>query len=779
MPDSPEPHVSVTLAEIARIAGVGRAAVSNWRRRHSSFPRPVGGTDTSPQFSLSQVEEWLRAQGKLGADEGGRERLWPRFEALGDRELMGLAIAAVGARAGRAEQAAGPSSKRRPRSAPGAPAAPPAPVHLPVEAELSEAQEQAVEQAVRLAGEDGAAETFGFLLGRWLGTHVRQITTTPEPLAALMTELAELVGGGPEGERSGGGPWTVLDPACGVGGLLTAAVLRWGADGELRLSGQDSDPVLVDLAAARLALTTVPEPRPDRPAGARRGGKRAAAPEQARTTDLRLADSLREDGPAFRGDADVVLCNPPFNERDWGHAELATDPRWVYGHPPRTEPELAWVQHALACLRPGGTAVLLLPPAVASRRAGRRIRAALLRAGALRAVIALPPGAAPPHGVALHLWVLRSPAAPAAAGTDLLFVDAAQTQPGRTAAAPVPAGPVPAGPGSAGPAAGATAGTTAGPAGKAALDWTVLSDTVLSAVRAHCTPDADREPADGAENLPGTKVVPVIELLDEQVDLTPARHVPVAAPVAGPGFGECWSRFGGLLDELRATAAGLSPLTLAREADDTPGSQGPTTVGELARAGALTVHAGQSPADGTVRDAASAAVDGSVPYLTVQSLLLGGAPTGRVSHADAAKGRETGTLTVTEPTDVVVIGSSRVFNAWVDDGGPTVLGPQIHALRADPAVIDPWFLAGCLRAPANARQAGTHASATSRIDVRRLQIPRLPLAEQRRYGEIFRRLASFEGLLREARGLGTELTRSLSDGLAAGRLTAQPPGDGG
>jgi hypothetical protein len=53
---SPElPPVVVTLAEIARIAGVGRAAVSNWRRRYDNFPSPVGGTDTSPQFSLPQV----------------------------------------------------------------------------------------------------------------------------------------------------------------------------------------------------------------------------------------------------------------------------------------------------------------------------------------------------------------------------------------------------------------------------------------------------------------------------------------------------------------------------------------------------------------------------------------------------------------------------------------------------------------------------------------------------------------------------------------------------
>lgn len=55
----------VTAADIARLAGVGRAAVSNWRRRHADFPKPVGGTETSPAFALGEVEEWLRHQGKL------------------------------------------------------------------------------------------------------------------------------------------------------------------------------------------------------------------------------------------------------------------------------------------------------------------------------------------------------------------------------------------------------------------------------------------------------------------------------------------------------------------------------------------------------------------------------------------------------------------------------------------------------------------------------------------------------------------------------------------
>src|SRR5258705_13755104 len=59
----------VTAAEIARLAGVGRAAVSNWRRRYDDFPRPVGGPVTSPTFALPEVEAWLQANRKL-TDEG-------------------------------------------------------------------------------------------------------------------------------------------------------------------------------------------------------------------------------------------------------------------------------------------------------------------------------------------------------------------------------------------------------------------------------------------------------------------------------------------------------------------------------------------------------------------------------------------------------------------------------------------------------------------------------------------------------------------------------------
>ncbi|MDU0305319.1 SAM-dependent methyltransferase, partial [Streptomyces sp. PAL114] len=68
----------VTAAGIARLAGVGRAAVSNWRRRHADFPRPVGGTETSPAFALTEVEDWLRRHRKL-AEVPLKERVWQQL----------------------------------------------------------------------------------------------------------------------------------------------------------------------------------------------------------------------------------------------------------------------------------------------------------------------------------------------------------------------------------------------------------------------------------------------------------------------------------------------------------------------------------------------------------------------------------------------------------------------------------------------------------------------------------------------------------------------------
>ncbi|MFD3695600.1 N-6 DNA methylase [Streptomyces sp. NPDC058646] len=682
----------VTAAEVARLAGVGRAAVSNWRRRHADFPRPVGGTGTSPSFSLPEVEHWLRGQGKL-PEVPLRERVWQQVAAhpagaAAALVAVGGALLVVRDRPTDWLELSAVSDERmalllRPvldqvvgaRLGPGHPlaAAPVPPSAVPL-----------LRAAAGLAAGLGARKTFEFLLGRHLDAGPRQYTRTPDGLAELMAALA-----GPAAR-------TVLDPACGTGTLLRAVP----AATDLR--AQDSSPELAALAALRLALH-----------GSAR--IRAAA-----------ADSLRADAFAGLG-VDAVLSHPPFNERNWGHEELAYDPRWEYGLPARAESELAWVQHALAHLREGGTAVLLLPPAVAARRSGRRIRADLLRRGALRAVVALPAGTAPPYGVPLHLWVLRRPAPQAAPPAGLLLIDS-------TGAASAAAG----------------AGPTA--EGRPRTRWSAVHRAVQETWAAY-----DRTGT--VEEVPGvSRLVPVIELLDDDVDLTPARHLPPPAAGGGPaGLSAVRER----LDASLARAARLTPLP-ATPAD--PGAAAApagaaaarpplVTVAELLRAGALVLHTGTGSGTGTA------------PVLTEQDVYAATGPSGTLTAAS-------GEPVLTAPGDVLVpvAGGSALTRVVCASTAGAVPGRGLALLRPDPAALDPWFLAGFLRGTANNRRASSHASTTSRLDVRRLQLPRLPLPEQQRYGVRFRALAEFEDALRLAGRLGEQLVQGLYDGLSDGTV---------
>ncbi len=94
---------------------------------------------------------------------------------------------------------------------------------------------------------------------------------------------------------------------------------------------------------------------------------------------------------------------------EWGREELLLDSRWELGTPSKAEGELAWLQHAYAHTAPGGQVLMVMPASVAYRKAGRRIRAELVRRGIVRQVIALPPGTATSHALPVHLWCLRRP----------------------------------------------------------------------------------------------------------------------------------------------------------------------------------------------------------------------------------------------------------------------------------------------------------------------------------------------------------------------------------
>ncbi|MGW6588445.1 hypothetical protein [Streptomyces globisporus] len=59
-------ETEVTLATIARMAGVGRAAAANWLRRHGGL-EATGGTSESPLFPRAAAEQWLRDLDKFPA----------------------------------------------------------------------------------------------------------------------------------------------------------------------------------------------------------------------------------------------------------------------------------------------------------------------------------------------------------------------------------------------------------------------------------------------------------------------------------------------------------------------------------------------------------------------------------------------------------------------------------------------------------------------------------------------------------------------------------------
>ncbi|WP_344056347.1 N-6 DNA methylase, partial [Sphaerisporangium rubeum] len=390
-------------------------------------------------------------------------------------------------------------------------------------------------------------------------------------------------------------------------------------------------------------------------------------------------DSLRQDAfPGLR--AGAVVCDPPFNERAWGYEELTGDPRWEYGLPPRGEPELAWAQHCLAHARPGGLVAILMPAAAAGRRPGRRIRGNLLRAGALRAVVTLATGGP-------DLWLLRRPAPGERPPSAVLMMDAS----GDLAAV----------------------------------------EQAWPAFRA----DPDAALPDGA------RAVRIIDLLDDEVDLTPARHLPRPYDDPALGFAAARERF----REAAAALPGAVPdLAAHTPAGDLPGA----TVAELVRAGLVSVHQGppRLATDG-----------GDVPVLTAADLARGGTPTGRTPHDP--------NLIVLEPGDVVASLVDATARA-VGEGG-AVLGPQLHLYRVDHERMDADFLAGCLRFAGAARPSPAGAS---RMDARRLRVPRLPLPEQREYGKAFRELLELEDRLRETAALGESLVRLGFDGLAGGRL---------
>ncbi|MEU6259189.1 N-6 DNA methylase [Streptomyces sp. NPDC047043] len=351
----------VTGSEIARLAGVTRAAVSNWRRRYEDFPAPAGGGANSPLFDLGVVQAWLDKQRK-GQDVSEEVQLWQALRAAyGDEMIGGLADVAQ--------------------------------LFAGVEGEAPEALPTDVVRLARQLGDSGSPGDAVSALTERFTDSVRRAGSDQVTSSRVVHAVRHFAGEVPADA-------TLFDPACGIGTLLLAVGPELGP----KRCGQEADARSARFAQLRADLT------------GRTG------------VDILTGDSLRDDRwPDLK--ADLVVCDPPVSATDWGREDLLLDPRWELGTPSRAEGELAWLQHAYAHTAPGGRVLMVMPASVAYRKAGRRIRAELVRRGILTHIIALPPGSAASHALPVHLWHLRRPQSPEDAVARVRMVDLTANDP--------------------------------------------------------------------------------------------------------------------------------------------------------------------------------------------------------------------------------------------------------------------------------------------------------------------------------------------------------------
>ncbi|WP_433657903.1 N-6 DNA methylase [Nocardia sp. CA-128927] len=542
----------ITAAAIARLAGVGRAAVSNWRKRYPDFPDPIGGSAASPVFSRSQVSAWLVETGKAdqlataGRTDTGTQRIEESSTAyrtvadLSSTELLGRAMAAL----------------------------------LPC-------------------------------------------ATAAEGLATA--EAA-----------------TVLDPACRRATPLAAVAERFGD--RVTVIGQAATET--DARDAVDSLHGYAKP----------------------PYDVRVGDSLH--GSAFReylGRTAAVVCVVPPDRTPSPLESMAGDIRWEFGVPDTRDVELAWVQHCYAHLRPQGVGVVAVSPRTCMQPSGQTMRAALIRAGVLRAVIALPAGIGANSETPPCLWLLQRPY-----------------------------------------------GLTDRPIIRL-IDLTHLSDPaeVPQDYASWQELFSDEDPA-------VSTTVSVVDLLYGDTNVLPSRHLSSRGDATAADLTRA-------MDRLQALYHHLGRRLPHFAAAPTPPRHAFVSLAELERSGALRIR--------------TRATEPHAGDLLIRTL--------------------------NRPPVVAT-------DDDVDDSGVA------YVVTTDPERLDVHFLAMFIRTNSNAVPVANTLGAVSRDDLRRCRIPRLPLAEQRRYGSAFRQLQDLKQVLNSLAKTGNSLIDQTLHGLTLGAF-APPP----
>ncbi len=415
----------VSMSEVARRLGLTLSAVSNWRRRHPLFPSPAL-VDGEELFPVDEMAVWLDgrriSKNDLRPDElpgtayGTRFRAAMSLERSSDDAIEALwrdldrlrgaeDVAAFADIALRLLYLALSEEDRwnKVLASDGARledvlAIAHAPWFLLLRPDLASlvrdlrgqrrlgAMVRLIER-VRRSGR--GLDVFDLLLDRFAEEEGRRDAAvhTPRAVVRLLVELAAPAAGA-----------RVFDPCCGSGEFLLGAANYLAAHGALVPDASFTGYVL---SARSLSLAHM---------NLRLHGVKGSVHTAGGPAFLHAEEPSA--GPRF----DVVVTNPPFDLR------VEREFRGPYGPLPRNRTSFAWLQHALSSLTEHGRAAVVMPGGTLFREgAERHVRAAMVDAGVVDAIIALPPQLFVSTGVPVTVWLLE----PSRKGREeILFVDA-------------------------------------------------------------------------------------------------------------------------------------------------------------------------------------------------------------------------------------------------------------------------------------------------------------------------------------------------------------------
>lgn len=164
----------------------------------------------------------------------------------------------------------------------------------------------------------------------------------------------------------------VYDPACGSGGMFVQSANfvkeHSGKIDDISIYGQEANADTWKMAKMNMAI---------------RGIEANFGEYQANTFTNDLHKNLK---------ADYIMANPPFNISDWGADKLKDDKRWVFGTPPNSNANYAWIQHMISHLSPNGKIGLVLANgSLSTNQSGEGvIRKKIIEADLVEGIVALP-----------------------------------------------------------------------------------------------------------------------------------------------------------------------------------------------------------------------------------------------------------------------------------------------------------------------------------------------------------------------------------------------------